>query len=247
MKKRLFLITIILTIGVFMGGCRLIRTMFDLDVELTPRQCEILWSEGLPAEWDELTIQQQDSIVAIEELLTYLEKKYDKKFCYKGYKPASRLFGDEESLLAYAEGDDPETMSFVVTRDKRGIDHIEDTYDWVLAMPEYQAETEDRVKDVLNGYEYKVFVDLLNVEDGMVTAADAVIVVTGEENDEMENLFNKIVNTLEVYNEVDTIVVYCVDERIVKNIDNRNRNEILDLTVIKKAYFSHKNDRKKEK
>ena len=246
MKKRLFLITIILMIGIFMGGCRLIRTMFDLDVELTPRQCEILWSEGLPAEWDELTIQQQDSIVAIEELLTYLEKKYDKKFCYKGYKPANRLFGDEESLLAYAEGDDPETMSFVVTRDKRGIDHIEDTYDWVLAMPEYQAETEDRVKDVLDGYEYKVFTDLLGVKEGVVKSADTVIFITAEDTEASEQLFNRVVNSLKDYGDVHNIIMYCVDEGVVPQIDEENCYELTDDTNINKRFFSNRRIRNME-
>ena len=66
--------------------------------ELTERQKDILKSQNLPQQWDELDMSVQESIEAIEEMLQYLEHKYGKTFVYAGYKKANRTFNDEESL-----------------------------------------------------------------------------------------------------------------------------------------------------
>ena len=150
-----------MSIGI--GGCSLTEK-----VELNERQCKILQDMDLPTDWHELGYKQRESIVAIEEMLEYLENKYNKTFIYKGYRYPDPLYNDEESLLAYAEGDDPDTQTISVTRTEDG---FEDTYDWVLAAPKYQEEMEEKLAPVFEGQTYKVFTIPTGVKDEMVTTA----------------------------------------------------------------------------
>ena len=57
-------------------------------VILTERQKRILQSEGLPQNYEELTISQKSGITRIEAGLKYLKDKYNKEFIYKGYTPS---------------------------------------------------------------------------------------------------------------------------------------------------------------
>ncbi len=68
---------------------------------LNSRQIEICKELELPTEYDELTDLQQKSIVRIEELLTYLDNKYNTTFHYLGYSQSSVL--EDEWLRAYSD------------------------------------------------------------------------------------------------------------------------------------------------
>lgn len=83
MKTRLVGIITTMIFVVLIGGC---STNMKENVTLNDRQIDILLSEDLPTEWNKLTPNQQKSIQAIEEMLEYLENKYDKEFIYAGYK-----------------------------------------------------------------------------------------------------------------------------------------------------------------
>lgn len=53
---------------------------------LSERQIEILKSKGLPTEYDQLTGGQKSAILAIEDMMLYLDKKYPNEvFRYSGY------------------------------------------------------------------------------------------------------------------------------------------------------------------
>lgn len=68
---------------------------------LNSRQIEICKELGLPTEYKDLTALQQKCIVRIEELLSYLDDKYDTKFHYLGYSQSSTL--ENEWLHAYSD------------------------------------------------------------------------------------------------------------------------------------------------
>ncbi|SCY47652.1 hypothetical protein SAMN05660668_02783, partial [Pseudobutyrivibrio sp. AR14] len=100
--------------------------------KLTRRQKEILERTKLPNNWEELSTYHRRIIKRIEKMIKYLEKKYGKKFYYKGYIPENKLFFDKESLLVYAEGDDPEVDCFAVEPKGFG---FTDEYAWVIQTP----------------------------------------------------------------------------------------------------------------
>lgn len=68
---------------------------------LNSRQIEICENLELPTEFNELTITQQECIVRIDELLTYLDNKYNTTFHYVGYSQAGVL--ENEWLKAYSD------------------------------------------------------------------------------------------------------------------------------------------------
>ena len=68
---------------------------------LNDRQKLILEQEGLPTDFNSLTESQQYAIKRIDELLTYLENKYNETFHYVGYASKSAL--EDEWLKAYPD------------------------------------------------------------------------------------------------------------------------------------------------
>lgn len=68
---------------------------------LNKRQMKILMQEGLPTDYNKLTDTQKKSIERIEELLQYLDNKYDCAFSYLGYSSGGVL--EEEWLEAYPD------------------------------------------------------------------------------------------------------------------------------------------------
>ncbi len=162
--------------------------------ELTVRQKDILKSKNLPQQWDELDMSIQESIEAIEEMLQFLEHKYGKTFVYAGYKKANRTFSDEESLVAYAVGDDPETQKCTVSRTKDG---LEDTYGWVLAFPTFSEKMQNKISDIVIDNKYKLFIKLLGVSnDGKVKASTVAIVIESAYDEVSRELFDKVVSRL---------------------------------------------------
>lgn len=197
-----------------------------LTKELTDRQKEILKSKDLPQQWDELDKSIQDSIDAIEEMLQYLEKKYDKTFMYAGYKSNNPIFSDEESLVAYAVGDDPETQKCLVNRTDDG---FEDTYGWVLAFPVFRKKMQDKVATTLDGHKYKLFTKLLGVSnDGTVKASTVVVVIEAGYNDETKGLFDKVVEQLSTEDGVYKIVMYCVSNGTTESMAQHNYEKLMD-------------------
>lgn len=241
MKKKLYFLTSVIIASSLLSGCKLIDNILGKNVELNERQCEILWSMDLPAEWDELTLRQQESIVAIEEMLEYLENKYDKEFVYAGYRYPDPLFNDEEALLAYAKGDDPDTQTISVTRTEDG---FEDTYDWVLLAPKYQAEMEEKLATILDGQNYKMYTELTGVKDGKVTAAYVLIYIESVDIKKNDELFEKVVNKIGNEKEASGIMMYCLKEGTTQNMNAKNYEDCYEYDDVKILYDSQRVDRK---
>lgn len=197
-----------------------------LTKELTARQKDILKSKNLPQKWDELDMSIQESIQAIEEMLQFLEKKYGKTFVYAGYKKANNTFNDEESLLAYAVGDDPETQKCIVNRTKDG---LEDTYGWVLASPVFNKKMQDKVSDLLSDNNYKLFTKLLGVSnDGTVKASTVAVVIETSYDEGSKELFDKVTSRLSNEEGVYKILMYCVTPGTTESMAQHNYEQIMN-------------------
>ena len=211
--------------------------------KLNARQREILKAKDLPTSWIKLQYNQKKAIVAIEEMLQYVEKKYNKKFCYNGYTAAMPLFGDDECLYTYAEGDDPETSTFSVERTEDG---FTDGYAWVCQLPVVQAEVEERLGKIFEGESYKMFVELTGVDDdGRVKAVDVCTYIEKATEEKLDTIIEKIVT--ELNKEKDYIVdfiMYSYREGLIQGMTTKNHKDICDSDDIIVAYFSDEIDRR---
>lgn len=162
--KVLCLMILIVVVGV--SGCGMEQNKMELkkanmyaNVELTQRQKNILEEQGLSTEVNDLTVIQIKSIIAIEEILSYLENKYDKSFVYVGYTPASSL--EQESLRACISGGDPQFDSFDV---KRTEDGYEDDYMLVAIRDDYTNYIEELLKSELKNESLRLFAQIYTTE-----------------------------------------------------------------------------------
>ena len=121
MKKRVYftlLVALILMIGVC--GCTMNHNEkpSNSTVTLTERQVAILEQYGLPVNYEELTTTQQEAIVTIEEMLCYVEEKYNQKFAYAGYTPNGLI--ESEHMRAYPVSGNEETDTFTISKSENG-------------------------------------------------------------------------------------------------------------------------------
>lgn len=147
MKRKKLMIIAMIMMCLVTGGCGMNNKddatnvtlvsgdKVDKQVTLNERQKSILKEEGLSENYEDLTTEQQVSIVRMEELFQILEDKYDVQFSYLGYKRAEILEG--EQLIAYPTGgskDDVVTLKYY-----KGEWH--DDYDCVAVRPYYEKAT----------------------------------------------------------------------------------------------------------
>ena len=132
--KKLIIIGLTAIIGIGICGCNIKENSSDdtkknTEIVLNERQKEILEEEGLSTNPEELTYSQKKSIVAIDEMLTAIEKKYNRSFSYAGYIEEGAL--EEEQLIAYPSDGDKEIDSFEV-RKVKGNNRTEYEDDYML-------------------------------------------------------------------------------------------------------------------
>ena len=211
--------------------------------KLTTRQKEILERTKLPNNWEELSTYHRRIIKRIEKMIKYLEKKYGKKFYYKGYVPGNKLFLDEEYMVAYAEGDDPETGCFSV--EPKGLG-FSDGYAWVTQAPIVQKEMEEKLAGIFEGQKYKMFVELTGVSDeGEVKCFHIYIYLENTDLSVTEQLMDKVILAITGDSRVHSIDMYCFGESIVDKITAKEHNRCFDLEDIVIHYMSHEKDREK--
>ena len=123
----------VLIIGIGVCGCGMkknnsnesknITLKSKPELVLNERQKEILEEVGLPTDAEKLDSSQQEAIIAIDEMLTAIEKKYNTSFSYAGYVATGPL--EHEHLIAYPSDGSPRRDSFEVRRTDNG---YEDDY-----------------------------------------------------------------------------------------------------------------------
>lgn len=127
------------------------------EIQLTDRQKEILESVGLSTNVEDLRFYQKDAIMAIEEMLSYLENKYNKSFEYAGYVPKGNL--DREALTARAS--DGLTDYFEVRRTEDG---FEDDYMLVFIKDDFSAYVQELVSQIEGIESVKVIAEIGSTE-----------------------------------------------------------------------------------
>ena len=125
----------------------------DKKMILNERQISICEDLGLATNYDELSLQQQKCISRIEELLQYLDNKYNTTFNYRGYYEAFAPVYQKEKLEAYTD-DTGEFEYTTLTVDDDG--SFADDYPFQLVKPIVRYDFIEYMQKKL-GREFKVF------------------------------------------------------------------------------------------
>lgn len=152
MKYRFKGFIFICSVIMLFTGCMGIKTddnalETETEVILNDRQVGILKEEGLPTSYEDLNISQKNAIVAIEDMLQYLDKKYEIRFLYGGsYTPSVGV--ETDSITAFAEGDNDSSNIITVYRDFESSEYIyDDDYEEILASYDYIKILEEFIKE----------------------------------------------------------------------------------------------------
>lgn len=128
-------VVLLITLVLILAGCESVnlgKKKAEDRVELSERQISILQRENLPADYEKLTDSQKKSIMAMEELLVYLEDKYDVPFSYVAYYTATVL--EPEDLSARPEnGDKGDIVTVIRKYSDEGDVSISDNYPSIAA------------------------------------------------------------------------------------------------------------------
>lgn len=140
-------------------------------VELTERQKEILTEIGLPTDYAELSDREKSAIVAIEDMLTYLENKYNEPFIYIGYVEGRDL--EQEHLTAFPENGSMNDEVTVYRTYEDGEFTCTDNYVNILAAPVYQKAMEQYVSNYFTGA--ALFTEVTDVPGGEVPDEESAL------------------------------------------------------------------------
>ena len=171
--KKIMIIGTVLIIGIGVCGCGMKKNSSDESKNITlkskpelvlnERQKEILEEVGLPTDAEKLDSSQQEAIIAIDEILTEIEKKYNTSFSYAGYIAPGPL--EHEELIAYpTEGSSGDTFS--VTRVKKNGKYVyEDEYVYGVVEPVFQEYILKYCEGELGTDSVKVYSIITRIKD----------------------------------------------------------------------------------
>lgn len=159
----------------------------DAEVKLTQRQIQILTEVGLPTNYADLTDSQQNDIMAIEEMICYLEETYKSNATYKTFTQASPV--NDESLTVEMDG-------YIVTV-SRHYEAGKYVYTDNFAAEKATDNYENALKAYFEGQnvDVKVYAEITNLKNGtedILSRANAsvFVFVCGERS---RNDFEKLV------------------------------------------------------
>ena len=155
--KRLLLLTACCFCLLSFGGCFSDHSNSSTTSRLNEWQMNLLEAEGLPTEYDQLTVKQQNTIDRVWKMISYLNKKYDEEFVYVDYIPPE--LNQSETLTAYPRSTGSGNGKYLVTvKTTRG--GFKDNY--------FDFSVEDLAEELTNefltehfGDSYKYFVSPL--------------------------------------------------------------------------------------
>ncbi|MEE0964805.1 MAG: hypothetical protein U0L73_11435 [Ruminococcus bromii] len=118
---------------------------------LSDRQKSILQKEGLPTDYDSLSLTQKVSIEAIEDMFTYLDMRYpDEKFEFSGYVAQSSL--ENEHLIVFSR-----YGKVTVQRDISGDSpEYDDDFEEIKAADMYSTVINELIAEQYNETDYIV-------------------------------------------------------------------------------------------
>ena len=111
--KRLLLLTACCFCLLSFGGCSSDHPNSSTTSRLNEWQMNLLEAEGLPTEYDQLTVKQQNTIDRVWKMISYLNKKYDEEFVYVDYIPPE--LNQSETLTAYPRSTGSGNGKYLVT------------------------------------------------------------------------------------------------------------------------------------
>ena len=206
-------------------------------VVLNDRQKAILEEEGLPTDYDSLTLTQKSAIVSIEDMLQYLEKKYEMEFNYYAYVPSG--FMDREHLIAIP----PESVSnlnVTVYRDyENGKFIYSDDFKTVLAKPVFRETMHNYFAGKMKDGTFKVFTHAISGEisenpDDILKNVSGVVdvaLISSEYNESSLRGYAEAFAEWYLKNSVDnpvTLVIMLVPEDLFKQLDETNYENSLN-------------------
>ena len=167
-RKRM-IIGMFIIIGIMVCSCGMKKNNSDESKDITlkskpeivlnERQKEILEEVGLPTDAEKLDSSQQEAIIAIDEMITEIEKKYNTSFSYAGYVATGPL--ESEHLMAYPSDGNPRTDSFEVRKTDNG---YEDDYMNVAIRDDYAKYVEEIITSNLHNEHIRVFTEIYTTE-----------------------------------------------------------------------------------
>lgn len=170
--KSKFIIILLISLVVIGGyGCTMADnkqiTTATPEMTLNDRQISILKDLGLSTSYADLTLTQQNAIVAIEDMLEYADEKYSKKFAYAGYTQPGT--GSIESMSAYPADGSKTTDTFTIKKTSTG---YTDDYLSVLANKLLSQQIPQELKAIGSNVST---VALTRVIDATLTSAPSSI------------------------------------------------------------------------
>ena len=132
------------------------------------QQKEIMRETGLPADYSALTDTQKSAVTSIEDMLTWMEGKYQQKFCYVSYAPGDAI--EQEHLKVYPEQGDESDIVTVYRTYENGLYRYEDDYGAILMRPAYEEQVRAFAEQYLPAEGIKIYTEIKN---GGSSAADA--------------------------------------------------------------------------
>lgn len=172
MKKlrKLIIIGSVIIIGIGACGCNMKKNDSGgrkrsemgnkvAELVLNDRQKEILEEVGLPTDVEELTYMQKRDIIAIDEMLTAMEEKYNRSFSYAGYVAPGLL--EYEHLIAYPSDGARSFDSFEVRKveGENGTEY-EDDYMLVAIRDDFSEYLTDITSQVFHTESVKAFAEV---------------------------------------------------------------------------------------
>ena len=220
---------------------------YELDdpAQLDDWQINVLKEKGLPTDYNELKIGQQDSIYRMGMMHRYLVDKYGIEFEYAGYYQSG--FGQKEELIVMPEGaDENDSRSIVSVREKDG--EFSDNYgDYEVLMyieNMYEEHAKEFFKsDKINAIAVSVNYNRLGysqLENGEIfhnnLAISAVIYISDEicNRNKCEEYVNELRRYLSERELVGTTRISVIKNADVQEIEAGNPhdlNRIIDLNL----------------
>lgn len=230
------LFVLFLTLALVFAGCNTVPGTTDTtnflteggdDPVLTQRQIQILSEVGLPVEYEKLSSNQKNDIMVIEQMLSYLDKKYDCIAEYVDFVRAGVLNSDE--LTAKVNG-------YVVTVFRK---YVGNTYVFEDNYAE-QAATESYEKALGNYFESQGIKTLIFAEIDQV-GNDANNILNGTNGaafvfvvaDMSADAFKEMVDAYaqwyaeQLNGTPNTTRFYLVDEMTILDINRENYEDCL--------------------
>ena len=123
-------------------------------------QKEIMRETGLPADYSALTDTQKSVVTSIEDMLTWLEGKYQQKFYYVSYAPGDAV--EQEHLKVYPEQSDESDIVTVYRTYENGLYRYEDDYGAILMRPAYEEQVRAFAEQYLPSEGIKIYTEIKN-------------------------------------------------------------------------------------